>query len=178
MVIEVQLISKFFTRDHFLGRDAAGRCRTCWVVLVVFAALASCSRTETGTIPATGRVHYKGSPVEGAEVALIPRDRLPGSRPARGVTNADGKFAVSSYFTSQVDTPGARPGHYLVTVSKCEPPAGMSMDQWLAAQVDGKAKVAPLRYVVPRKYSQVQTSGLSVVVKTDGNNHFEFELID
>ena len=141
-------------------------------------ALAGCFGTKTNTVAVSGKVTYQGSPVEGAEVALIPADPRSEAKAARGNTNAAGEFTVSTYFSPQVDAAGARPGDYVVTVKKYEAPAGMTLEEWQVAQMEGRPNVPPLRHLVPEKYNNAKNSGLSVTVEKGGDNHFVVELVD
>ena len=160
-----------------------------WLVLVVVATLTGCG-SKTDTVAVSGVVTYRGEPVEGAEVALIPRDSgtpaggvidrdsEPEARAARGVTDSSGKFTVKTYFGPELDASGARPGEYIVTVTKYLPPEGMTVFEWAQAQSQPNPSVPPLQYLVPKKYSGARTSGLSVTVKKGSDNSFPLELVD
>ncbi len=150
-----------------------------FIQMVILVALVGCSQApETDLLPVRGVVTYGGQAVAGAEVALIPRDSLPGTRPARGVTDSDGMFTVKTYFTPDVDDPGARAGDYTVTVTKVETPDGMTMEQWGEAMFRNPNSVPPLRHLVPNKYGSARTSDLSVTVGDSAVNDFEIELTD
>lgn len=161
-----------------------------WLVAIILVTLTGCPRFKTNTVPVSGVVTYQGKPVEGAQVALVPRDSgtpasgvidsdsAPEARAARGVTDANGKFTVKTYFNPEVDAAGARPGEYTVTVTKFLPPEGMTLLQWDQAQMSPNPSVPPLRWVVPKKFSSARTSGLSVTVERGSDNHFPLELVD
>ena len=160
-----------------------------WLVAVILATLTGCG-FKANMVPVSGVVMYRGEPVEGAEVALIPRDSgtpaggvidgdsEPEARAARGVTDGSGKFTVKTYFGPEADAPGARPGEYIVTVTKYIPPEGMTVFEWAQAQAQPNPSVPPLRYLVPKKYSGARTSRLSVTVQKGSDNHFPLELVD
>ena len=116
--------------------------------------------------------------VEGAEVALLPADRSSDARPARGTTETDGTFKVKTYFNQDVDEPGARPGQYTVTVTKIEPPNGLTIEEWSRANYNDPRSVPPLRHLVPVKYGNALNSDLSVTVQKDLENHFPLDLHD
>ena len=150
-----------------------------WFLWAIICAFVGCSRgIETNTLSVSGVVTYRGQAVAGADVALIPRDRSTGTRPARGVTDSDGTFTVKTYFSPDVDDPGAQAGDYTVTVTKMEPPNGMTMAQWGEANFKKPGFVSPLRHLVPKKYGKAGTSDLLVTVENSAVNHFEIELTD
>jgi len=147
--------------------------------LVILSALVGCSQApETNLRPVRGVVTYREQSVAGAEVALIPSDSSSGTRPARGVSDRDGRFTVKTYFTPEVDDPGARAGDYTVTITKVEVPNGMTIEQWSEANFRKPGSVPPLRHLVPEKYGSVLTSDLMVTVADAAVNDFELELTD
>ena len=149
------------------------------IQMEIICTLVGCTQgIETNTLPVRGVVTYRGQAVAGAEVALIPRDGSPGTRPARGVTNSDGIFTVKTYFSPTVDDPGAQAGDYTVTVIKVEVPNGMTREEWGEANFGKPGSVAPLRHLVPKKYGNVRTSDLFVTVGDSDVNDFELELTD
>ena len=147
--------------------------------LVMLGAPVGCSQgLETDLLPVRGVVTYREQSVAGAEVALIPRDRSSGTRPARGVSDRDGRFTVKTYFTPGVDDPGARAGDYTVTVTKVDVPNGMTIEQWSEANFRKPGSVPPLLQLVPQKYGSVRTSELFVTVADSSVNDFKLELTD
>ena len=160
-----------------------------WLVLVVVAALTGCG-FQSNTLPVSGVVTYQGKPVEGARVTLAPsgteiapgavldRDSEPVAKAARGMTDAEGKFTVKTYFNPKVNAPGARPGEYTVTVTKFLPPEGMTLMEWDLAQQQPNPNTPPLRWVVPKKFSNARTSELSATIKKGEKNHFKLDLVD
>ena len=144
--------------------------------LVLFTIFSGCNQADTNTISASGIVIYAGSPVAGAEVAFLPVDLSSETKPARGTTDSNGRFVVKTYFSSQVDAKGVRPGQYSVTVQKLAPPNGMTMDEWQIANMENANSTPPLRSLVPEKFSSAETSGLSATVEKDGENDFTFDL--
>ena len=150
-----------------------------WLVVIFLCPAIGCSAgVETNTVPVSGIVSYNGQPVEGAEVALLPADRSSDARPARGTTETDGTFKVKTYFNQDVDEPGARPGQYTVTVTKIEPPNGLTIEEWSRANYNDPRSVPPLRHLVPVKYGNALNSDLSVTVQKDSKNHFSLGLRD
>lgn len=152
--------------------------RTGWQ-LAFLVLVTGCNKMDTNTVSASGVVTYAGSPVEGAEVVFIPKDPTsPDTKPARGTTDNGGQFTVKTYFTSDVDTRGVRPGDYIVTIQKLAAPEGMTMDEWQIANMEDPTSVPPLRSLVPEKYKNIQTSELTATIEKNGKNEFTFQLND
>jgi hypothetical protein len=103
--------------------------------------------TGPETMAVRGTVSLDGAPVEGATVRFKPKA---GGREAVGVTDANGRFAL----TPSRPNDGVAKGMYGVTVSK---------------------KVDETRDLLPKKYADPDTSALPVEV-TAGANEFTFEL--
>jgi len=106
------------------------------------------------TSPVKGNVTLDNKPVAGARVVFIPES----GPAAEGLTNDAGDFVLK---TGSVNS-GAVPGKHTVTVTKVQlPPADKPYD--------------PVKNLIPEKYSSVQTSGLTEVVK-EGANEFHISL--
>lgn len=137
-----------------------------WNVLIVVSVLAvclagviGCGKGRPGTVRVTGVVTLDGSPVEGASVTFYPAE---GGRPASGTTDAQGKFTLTTFESGD----GAPPGNYNVTVIKmaggkatADEQAGSGEEALMGAEdTEGVS-------LLPAKYGNVKTSGLSVEVK-------------
>ena len=109
---------------------------------------------------------------------MLDGDSEPVAKAARGTTDAEGKFTVKTYFNPEVDAAGARPGEYIVTVTKFLPPEGMTLFEWDQAQQQPNPNTPPLRWVVPEKFSKARTSELSATIKKGEKNHIELHLVD
>ena len=113
------------------------------------------------TYPVTGVVTYQGSPVQGADVVLVPSN--PDVRSAGGYTDAEGKFSVKTYFSPEHHVEGAMSGEYGVTVSmmeKREIPPDLKPEEVMAYHM----KLGPPKSLLPKKYSAPNTSGFKVSV--------------
>lgn len=148
------------------------------VILLSALLLGGCSGgSSVKTVKASGVVNYKGQPVAEASVAFLGDGTI---RPAVAVTDDDGQFVLTTVRSGD----GAVEGTHMVTVSKTVAPptkaaatGSISMeDAAKAAQEDQKE--AKTLYLVPEKYSQPGTSGLSFEVKDGAENHFEINLED
>lgn len=121
------------------------------------------------TVPAAGVVTYKGAPLADATVILAPSD--PTGVGCASKTDDDGNFELSSY----PETTGAVPGTYQVMITKIEvPPLPGGGDD------DGPAVTGPVyaKKLIPEKYSNPATSGLTVDIPEAGNTNIRFELVD
>jgi hypothetical protein len=115
-------------------------------VLVGGVAVSGCNRGIPGLVPVSGKLTYKGGPwprkgsINFSPVLTEGKKLLP----AMAHVEEDGSFVVKS-----ADTPGMRPGEYLVTI-RC----------WLEAPDESKSG----KSAIPDKYSSPQTSGLKLTV--------------
>jgi hypothetical protein len=156
--------------------------------LVISAACCGGCSVPTGaadrlpTAPVSGVVTYKGKPLEGATVTFIPSTN---PVPAYGLTDAEGKFQLTTY--EQDD--GAIIGEHFVTIDKTTgstPPAtppstGNNDPEDFDNYVPPSLGVTPppvVTYLVPERYSRPEASGLTAKVAAEGPNSFTFNLTD
>ena len=127
------------------------------------------------TYPVTGIVTYKGKPVEGATVTLVPSQAE--GRSASGVTNAEGAFEVSTYVSPKLQPVGALPGDYAVTVSKMEV---RQVDESLSPQEAQAAfaKLGPPKNLLPKKYRLPNTSDFSIKIEDAAPQPLTLDLKD
>lgn len=127
----------------------------------------------------TGKVLYKGNPVEGASVDFH-NDKSP--QVASGRTDKEGRFTLTTFSTGD----GAVKGVHMVTVSKSVAVAGktdMSVDK--PSEDYGKAMQAAssgnmddfYKNQLPSKYASRATTDLQKTVEEKAND-FEIELTD
>lgn len=137
------------------------------LALCGFATLIGCDSGPSNptTYPVTGTVMYKGSPVEGATVVLVPDD--PGGKGAAGNSDASGKFSLMTF----VKDDGALPGTYKVRVSaypSVSYPTGDGSEDLSPEEEEeayGGVEEAPeARNKLPAKYEDANTSGLTHTV--------------
>lgn len=137
----------------------------CGMALALVAALGCPGADTPDTVKVTGTVTYNGSPVDGASVAFIPES----GRPASGVTDAQGKFTLSTFGTDD----GAVPGLHKVAITPAgsnEPPPMPGMPGYEESQ-QGKPPF-------PAKYGDVKTSNFEAKVEKGGKNDFTFDMKD
>jgi len=134
------------------------------------------------TVKVTGKVTYKGQPVQSASVAFLGDGN---SSPALGRTDAEGRFQL----TTSDPGDGAVPGVHKVTVAKIasssKPPTatGTSSMEDMAKKAAERGNKPPAEdagpmSLLPEKYAQVSTTDLSFEVKESGTNDFTIELKD
>jgi hypothetical protein len=118
----------------------------------------------------TVKVTYKGSPLENANVTFINQDGEPA--PAYGKTDAQGVAKMKTY----VEGDGAVPGMHKVLIDKSESVGGQTVDVD-SPQYNPNAPPPTVKYLIPQKFNNPGTSGLTAEVK-DGPNEFTFDLKD
>jgi hypothetical protein len=153
---------------YFLFRNFV--MRFCSIIGVVgLCLLVGCSSASvSGTVPASGKVTYKGAPLEGAIITFIPEGA---GRTATAESQAGGVFSLTT-----VDASGAMPGKYKVTVDKVDFAAGGSSsmeDASSANAAEGKSKRA-----LPAKYAQVTSTPLVAEIPSGGKTDIDLALVD
>lgn len=135
--------------------------------ICLFGCFSGCGQTNPSTFPVAGRVLLDGQPLEGAAVMLKPVD---GGSNGYGVADAEGRFEITTY--RQRD--GAIPGEHriIVTLEKVVQPVGVEpgeedqegLDDGMELAVSNQGEVIS---AVPSRYTNFETSGLTVVVGPD-----------
>lgn len=115
------------------------------------------------TVPAEGKVLYKGKPPVGARVVLLPvADESPDAVKPSGTVGDDGTFRLSTYPTADGRPDGAPPGEYRVSIRwTARRPAGDPDDEGSPPGPPGG--IQPDR--LGERYSDPKTSGLRVTVE-------------
>lgn len=122
--------------------------------------VAGCGESYPETVPVNGVVTLDGQPVEGAAVLLM--SEVPGSgNAARGVTKADGTFALTTF----QEADGARPGRYKAIVKKTDLANQGSANESLVESSLGAKPVQAVE-LLPEKYGAMQTTPFDVEVKS------------
>ena len=120
----------------------------------------------------------KGKPLENARVVFVP---MQGGAPASGISDKDGKYALTTFSAGD----GAQAGSYGVRVAKYDgtpPPEALEPAKQLTYEEEQKMQFSPdekptpvAKSVLPKKYSNEGTSGLSHTVK-DGPTTFDIKI--
>jgi len=133
----------------------------CWSLLA-----AGCGPGRPKTVPVTGVVTLDGKAVEGAGVMLSPEA---GGRPASGTTDKEGKFTLKTFEAGD----GALPGKHLISVTRKTTTGFLADEDGLSGGIAPEG--VKETWIVPKKYSDCKTSGLTVEV-TSGMEPLVLEL--
>jgi hypothetical protein len=125
-----------------------------------------CGGSKPATAPVSGTVLLDGKPVAEAAVLFEPAG---GGVPARGSTDATGRFSLSTFTRGD----GALPGRHRVAISKMTM-AGIKADDF-GLEDSSAAPASPPKSAIPRRYADPATSGLEATVEPGGAN-VEFSL--
>jgi hypothetical protein len=118
-------------------------------------------------VPVHGVVRLNGTPVEGARVTF---NNVQLGVSAYGLTDAEGKFTLTSFHPGD----GVTPGMQQITVSKAQETGHPTAKT--APPVFRQGAAPKPRWLIPQKYSDPQTSGLSREVTETGDNDFTLDL--
>jgi hypothetical protein len=134
-----------FFRLAIVGRVAA---------ILVVVALAGCNQSDRLPVhPVEGQLTWQGQPLTNAYVVLHPQGASdPRVLPARGQSDATGKFHITTY--EQAD--GAVAGEYRVTVEYYRP-------------IKNGSSIEPGPNVLPPKFARPETSEIKVRVAAGKN---------
>jgi hypothetical protein len=135
-----------------------------FAVVSLLSALAGCSGDSLATYPAGGIVTLDGQPVVGAGVLFMPYD----GPAASGTTDAEGRYTLHT-----LDREGAVEGKHRVMITLMKT-SGIEVT---GEGLEGELSSGGIKneYLVPQKYSMVETSGLTAQVGPDTPQH-NFEL--
>lgn len=133
--------------------------------LLLSAACLGCGGQDDGpaTIDVTGVVTLEGVPVERATVFFHPADRAAREKTSVGETDAEGRFTLQTHVKGAEYKRGALAGEYLVTVEKLE-------------DAERTSTFTPPKDLLPLKYKDPQSSGLTATVQPGAENAFPLEL--
>ena len=142
--------------NNRLCQSASVRFRLGWCVAVL-AAVCGCGDGLPPRYPVSGIVTYHNQPVAGAQVMFTSA----AGRAAEGTTDADGKFALTTYEPGD----GAFAGSHRVTIVKMI--STNPADPYAAA-----------KNALPARYASAGQSPLEVTVSATEPNEFRFDLTD
>ena len=125
-----------------------------------------CSSDSPKTHSVSGRLLYQGSPVAGAQVGFLPAVNDSQVKPARGQTDADGRYTLSTYLKPGEESRGAMAGSFKVTVA----------ESVAEKRIVGYDELANKKALLPIRYADVQTTPLTAVVVSGSDNTFDFTL--
>lgn len=139
------------------------RCQSLLVAVVAGLILVGCGGPDTPpTAKVSGTVTYNGSPLANVTVTFQP-DK---GRPASGVTDASGKFTLSTFGKDD----GAILGSHRISLASSATDVPMP-------ETPEQAEQAP-KPPFPVRYASVETSGLIAVVEKGKDNDVPLQLTD
>lgn len=148
------------------------------VLLTVGIVLTGCSNSSRpSTYRVTGTVIMQGKPVAGAVITFVPTSNE--GEAASAITDSEGKYALTTWRAGD----GARPGEYRVKVSKQEQTTvdpskmvkNLSIEEEQKIYVESKKLPPPAKSLIPSKYQDESSSGLSHTVPK-GSSTFDIEI--
>lgn len=146
-----------------------GRLTVQVLILSLFTVSSGCSDSgpvadTVDTVSASGTLTYKGKPLSGYQVNFQP---VSGERPARAISDTEGKFVLGTNDTGD----GAAPGSHKVTVVWAAP-----SDDGMGEIIDDPSKMPKAPIEIPAKYHAVETSGLELDIPSGGTEDLKVEL--
>jgi len=130
------------------------------------------SKNPLGVVKVTGKVTLDGQPISGATVSFVPKSEADGQL-ASATTDAEGGYSLTT--AGAGDIAGAVPGTYSVILRKFEQEDVLGTGEEATSQ--GPSYAAPkVTRILPAKYENATTSGLSATVEKRGQNVFDFDL--
>ena len=134
------------------------------LALVSVALLTGCSRNQgPEMVEVSGTVAIGGLPIERANVIFYPLAGDERVLASQSVTDAEGKFQLATHVGSGKYKSGIVPGKYAVVVTKLDTAAISTT-------------FAPPKNLLPKKYGNPATSGLTADVVAGQANDFPFQL--
>lgn len=115
------------------------------------------------TYAVTGVVTLDDKPLEGADIVLVPSS--PTLKSAGGISDAQGRFSLKTYFDPKNHVSGAMTGDYGVAITKLEKRevSGSLKPEEAMAQT---MKMGPAKSAIPKKYNAPSTSGFKLSIGT------------
>ena len=149
------------------------RSMTTTLVAIALMMITGCGRTLPETAPVEGRVTLDGKPLTTGAIMFFPEE----GRPATGVIDADGSFRLTTFTAYD----GALPGRHTVTIEADEVvqvAAPRSYEEEIQqGQQGARPTIGKLRYIVPAKYGNRATSGLTAeVIAQPEINRIDFNI--
>lgn len=117
-------------------------------------------------VPASGIVTFQGKPLAGFQVTFMP---VSGDRPSIGVSDATGKFVLGTNDAGD----GAVAGANKVAVVWSPPEL---VDDTTASVIDDPKKMPKPPVVIPAKYHNPETSGITQEVPAAGTSELKIDL--
>lgn len=149
-----------------------------FILVAIGIVLTGCPKSSGPvTYRVTGTVTMQGKPVAGAVVTFVPTSNE--GEAASAITGADGKYVL----TTRQAGDGARPGEYRVKVNKQEETTvdpskmvkNLTIEEEQKIYVENKKPRPPAKSLIPSKYLDESSSGLSHTVPKSSST-FDIEI--
>lgn len=127
--------------------------------------IVGCSTGDTGpeTYPVSGTVTYKGEPASGVNLTFLANGD---GVNAQAMTDDAGAFEVyTSFDMGKSEKPGMAVGDYQVTATKLDKDS-----------IKSQTTMRPPKGLLPRRYSNPDSSGLTATIVAKKDNHLVFDL--
>lgn len=123
------------------------------------------AKKRPAVVPVSGQVLFQGKPVEEASISF---SQVDGSYGANARTGGDGRFRLTTFKPND----GAVPGQYRVRVIK-----DIILSQGTVPPGQDVATEVTIERMLPDKYRNFDTSGITKEVTASGPNELIVELI-
>lgn len=135
--------------------ESSSRTTALVTALIAVAAAAGCGDSRPAVAPVSGVLRFAGRPLADAAVMFAP---VAGGRPAEGVTDADGRFELTTFNRGDGALLGA---HRAAVTAFGEGPVVLSdgREEYTPAGASGGGQALPARYSDPKR------SGLEYTVE-------------
>tara|TARA_R110002111_G_scaffold168038_2_gene234021 strand:- start:148208 stop:148708 length:501 start_codon:yes stop_codon:yes gene_type:complete len=158
--------------------------RRCYLLVATTALfLTGCGEGEIGeqshekVYPVQGTVLYNGTPVAGATVSFQSTGTGQ-ARGASGMTNDAGEFELTTFAPGDGAIAGSHKVSVLKSVVEGADTSYFDVNSPNYGKTPPPGAAGKTKYLVPEKYSQFDTSGLTVNVNDSGDNAIQLELKD
>ena len=142
--------------------STATRSRASLLLIALFSLAVGCDSLPP-TAPVTGTVYFNEKPLTFGSVTFQPSS---GGQPARAEIKPDGTYRLSTF----TDSDGAIIGNHRVRIM-----CTTAQDPKNPIEISGNELMAG-KLLIPRKYTQMGSSGLTADVTFEGENKFDFKL--
>ncbi|WP_145309356.1 carboxypeptidase-like regulatory domain-containing protein [Gimesia fumaroli] len=124
------------------------------------------SKITADLVPVTGTATFKGKPLAGASITLIPQQGESGTQMASAVTNDSGTFELITPMPNVKleDLKGAIPGRYKVVISKFLMPDGSALPP---GTTEADAMTEGAKESLPPVYSNFEKTKLAADIKKE-----------
>lgn len=165
--------------SHYLSKgmrvlsvDQVGRAMV--VLALCLTVVSGCGNgNQTGRMPVfpvKGKIIFQGKPLDEATVNFVAKDGKP---VARGTTDDEGNYMLTTYESND----GAAEGEFVVLVTKMESSSPKVETKEYGAATPYPGSKGSSKYIVPKFYTNRETSPLKVTVTQDASkNVFDFEI--